>query len=180
MAKRHRPEIPKHIVVMTTPASPSTKSDCIFKRIITIFTSLGLAVLYGWLACLVRQPDDGFNFQWRWSGLIWAIIGLGSTAYFWYKIWPKTRPARADRVNDLKGALAFALPNLWWLTLPLRPHSDQYSWGELTGFIAPLAIVICYEQVLVRLVKTFQRVDAEDLKALENSDENSTPGIREK
>ncbi len=109
MAKRHRPEIPKHIIVMTTPASPSTKSDCIFKRIITDFTSLGLAVLYGWLACLVRQPDDGFDFQWRWSGLIWAIIGLGSTAYFGTKSGRKHVLSSSDRVNDLKGSLAVGL-----------------------------------------------------------------------
>jgi hypothetical protein len=84
-----------------------------------IFTALSLAATCGWLGGFVRQPDGDLSFHWRWMVVVWALIGLASSAYFWRKIWPPGKGA-ATRRGIIEGTMALAVPGIWWLTFPLR------------------------------------------------------------
>src|ERR1700761_6162375 len=150
------------------PAQTASASGSGFslRFLVAILTALGLAVLYGALASLAQLPGGEVSFHWSWITLMWVVVGFGSTLYFWRKVWP-ANGVHPSHKAVFKGTLAFALPNLWWLTAPLRPHSDQFVWAEATAVIVPLMIVTYDELVVKRLFKGFENMDAEDLKALE-------------
>lgn len=143
---------------------PPDASDAPFKRMITLSTALSLGLAYGWLAGFVRQPNGDLSFAWRWLVLPWALIGLGSTAYFWRKVWPPPRRPDATRKDIVKGSLALALPGLWWLLFPLRSLSGQHFWQVVEG-LSIAAIVLTFGAFMVmRLGKAFEEDDGEEGK----------------
>ena len=79
---------------------------------------------------------------WRWPILIWVIIGLGSTIYFWHAIWPPQNRT-ATRRQIVLGVIVVVLPGLWWLIFPLRSLSGQHAREVITGLIAA-AIVLSF------------------------------------
>lgn len=148
-----------------TPQSPAGPQapDVLFKRLFIIFTTVGLAAAYGWLAGFVRQPNGSFLFEWRWLVLPWVIIGLASTIYFWRKIWPPYNrpPARLDIV---KGCIALLLPGLWWMIFPLRHLSGQHLRDVITGLVAAAIVLSFGAWMIIRLGRAFESDGSEHKK----------------
>jgi hypothetical protein len=152
------------------PAANST--DALFKRIIIVACALSLATMYGWLACFDRQPKGDFYFHWRWSALLWIVIGLASNAYFWRKIWPPAGRAAATRKDVIKGSIVLGVPGLWWLTFPLRFLSGQHFWDVMTGLIAAALVLSFGAWMVIKLIKAFEKSDSDDLNALNAAEQN--------
>lgn len=134
---------------------PPAAGDTGFKRMFVILTALSLAAAYGWLAGFVRQPNGDFSFHWRWLVLLWALIGLASTIYFWRKIWPP-HDLPATRKGIVKGTFALLLPGLWWLVLPLRSLSGQHFWDVVKGLVAAIIVLSFGAWMIIRLGKAFE------------------------
>jgi hypothetical protein len=103
----------------------------------------------------VRQPDGDFTIRWRWMVLVWAFVGLASTVYFWHKVWPPGTRA-ATRKGIIKGAIALALPGVWWLILPLRSQSGQHLWQVLEGLTAAALVLTFGAWMIFRLGRAFE------------------------
>ena len=130
-------------------------------------TALSLAAAYGWLAGFARQPNGDLSLQWRWPILLWVLIGLGSTVYFWRAIWPP-RNQPVTRKGVVLGTIVLLLPGLWWFILPLRSLSGQHARQVITGLIAAAIVLSFGAWMVIRLVRSFENEDAEDLKNLED------------
>ena len=142
---------------------PLPADDAPFKRIIVVGTTLSLGAVYGWLAGFVRQPDGDLIFHWRWLVLVWALIGLGTTAWFWRKIWPQAGRPAVTRKDIVLGSLALALPGLWWLIFPLRSMRGQPHFWEVVTGLSIAAVVLTFGAFMIfRLVKGFEEEDAEE------------------
>jgi hypothetical protein len=115
-----------------------------------------------------------FNFHWRWSALLWILIGFGSSLYFWQKAWPGD-DSRATRKGIIKGSAVLLLPCLWWLTFPLRFLSGQHFWDVAIGLAAAAAVLSFGAWMVIRLIKAFERSDTEDLNALDSANAGSAP-----
>lgn len=139
--------------------APVPSTDALFKRLVTIFTALSLAGIYGWLAGFARQTNGDLSFQWRWAILPWALIGLGSTAWFWRKIWPPPNRPEATRKDILAGSIVLLAPGLWWLVLPLRSLSGQHFWDVTEGLTAAAIVLSFGAWALVRLGRAFEESD---------------------
>jgi hypothetical protein len=152
--------------MLANPPSPADKppdaSDVLFKRFIAISTALSLAAAYGWLAGFARDPNGGLAFQWRWPILPWALIGLGSTAYFWWKIWPPPNRPVATRKDIVTGSIVLAVPGLWWLIFPLRSLSGQHFWNVVEGLTVAAMVLTFGAGMVIRLVKGFEEEDADN------------------
>ena len=135
---------------------PPDASDAPFKRMITVSMAASLGAAYGWLAGFVRQPNGDLSFQWRWLVLLWAVLGLGSTIYFWRKIWPPSNRPDATRKDMVKGILALALPGLWWLLFPLRSLSGQHFWNVVEGLGIAAMVLSFGAFMVIRLAKAFE------------------------
>lgn len=123
---------------------------------IVVSTAASLGAAYGWLAGFVRQPNGDLSFQWRWLVLLWAVLGLGSTIYFWRKIWPPPNRPEATRKDIVIASIVLAMPGVWWLLFPLRSQSGQHFWQVLTG-LSIAAIVLAFGAFMViRLAKAFE------------------------
>jgi|SRR5580698_7740528 hypothetical protein len=129
--------------------------DLLFRRMVIWSTALSLAVAYGWLAGFVRQPDGDLTFQWGWRVLVWALIGLISTVYFWRKIWPPGDRA-ATRRGIVEGAVAAGLPGIWWLIFPLRSQSGQHLWQVIEGLTAAAIVLTFGAWMIIRLMRGFE------------------------
>ncbi|HUA65021.1 MAG TPA: hypothetical protein VME24_04180 [Alphaproteobacteria bacterium] len=133
----------------------SSGGDVLFRRLAIWSIALILAATYGWLAGFVRQADGGLIFHWRWLVLIWAGIGFVSTVYFCHKIWPReSRPA--TRKGIIEGAIALALPALWWLIFPLRSQSGQHLWEVIAGLTAAVLVLSFGAFLIYRLGRAFE------------------------
>lgn len=161
--------------VPQSPVNPSPASDVLFRRIISVFTALSLAVAYGWLAGFVRQPNGDLSFHWRWPVLLWALIGFFSTVYFWRKIWPPEGRPNAARKEIVKGSIALLLPGLWWLLFPLRSQSGQHLRDVTEGLIAAALVLTFGAWLVIRLGRGFEDDAAGDIPP-----EKSEPGGDEK
>ncbi len=154
-------------------------SDALFRRMIIVATALSLAATYGWLACFDRQTDGNIYFHWRWNGLWWIFIGLGSSLYFWQKIWPPEKARAATRSEVVMGSAALVLPGLWWAVFPLRFLSGQHFWDVVIGLAAAATVLTFGAWMVTRLIKAFERSDREDLAALKTTEarsEKENPG----
>jgi len=152
-------------------STPNTNfTDILFRRMVIISTALSLAAAYGWLACFDRQPSGDFNFHWRWNAWLWVFIGLGSTLYFWRKIWPPEDRPSATRREIVKGSAVLTLPGLWWILFPLRFLSGQHFWDVVIGLAAAAAVLTFGAWMVTRLIKAFERSDREDMNALNSAD----------
>lgn len=116
--------------------------------------------MYGWLACFVRLPSGDFHFQWRWEGLLWVIVALLSSVYFWRKIWPPS--GETTRNDKIKGSLALFVPCIWWLLLPLRFMSGQHFWDVMSGLIAAALVLTFGAWMVIHLIKAFEGSEGED------------------
>ena len=157
------------------PAPGTNFTDILFRRMVIISTALSLAAAYGWLACFDRQPGGDFNFHWRWNAWLWVFIGLGSTLYFWRKIWPPADRPAATRREIVKGSAVLALPGSWWILFPLRFLSGQHFWDVVIGLAAAAAVLTLGAWMVTRLIKAFERSDQEDLNALNAADAAAAP-----
>lgn len=144
-------------------AQPPDANDIRFRRIVVAGTAVSLAVAYGWLAGFARQPDGDLSFEWRWPILLWVFIGLGSTIYFWRAIWPPKNQT-ATRRNIVPGVIVVALPGLWWLIFPLRSLSGEHAREVITGLIAAAIVLSFGAWMVIRLIRSFENEDSEDLK----------------
>jgi hypothetical protein len=133
----------------------SDQRDLLFRRMVIWFTALSLAGAYGWLAGFVRQPNGDLTFHWRWLVLVWALIGLFSTVYFWRKIWPPGNRA-ATRKGIVEGSIAAGLPGLWWLIFPLRSQTGQHLWQVVEGLTAAAIVLTFGAWMIIRLMKGFE------------------------
>ncbi|HEV2456452.1 MAG TPA: hypothetical protein VGY98_19470 [Verrucomicrobiae bacterium] len=129
--------------------------DLAFRRMVSLSTAASLAVAYGWLAGFVRQADGDLTFHWRWLVPIWAFIGFASTIYFWRKIWP-AQNRMATRRGIANGAIALALPGIWWLIFPLRSQSGQHLWQVIEGLTAAALVLTFGAWMIIRLGKAFE------------------------
>jgi hypothetical protein len=145
--------------------APANSTDTLFKRIIIVACALSLATMYGWLACVDRQPDGSFNFHWQWIALLWIAIGVVTNAYFWRKVWPSSAQATVTRKDIFTGAVVLGVPCLWWLTFPLRFLSGQHFWDVMAGLIAAAAVLSFGAWMVIKLIKAFEQSDTDDLKA---------------
>ncbi|MGH7941881.1 MAG: hypothetical protein ACREFR_12510 [Limisphaerales bacterium] len=119
------------------------------------FTTLSLALAYGWLAGFVRQPDGDLTFHWRWRVAIWAFIGLASAAYFWGKAW-RSDNRKPPRLGLLKATVVLAVPGIWWLIFPLRSLSGERFWQVIEG-LAVAAVVLAFGAwMILRLARAFE------------------------
>jgi hypothetical protein len=155
---------------MTAPNFPqdTSKRDDLFRRRVTIATAVCLAAGYGLLDCFYHRENIGIQFHWRWSALLWIMIGEGSATFFWHKIWPPQNYPAATRKGVIIGAIVFVLPALWWLAPPLR-----FLIGRHFGDAAPALVVVamavsCGVWLITRLIKAFQSSDEFDLNALKS------------
>ena len=155
---------------MTAPdfLQNTSKYDGLFRRRVTIATAICLAACYGLLACFDHQEDRGIHYHWRWSALLWVMIGEGSATFFLHKIWPPPNYAVATRKGAIIGGIVFVLPALWWLAPPLR-----FLIGRHFGDAAPALVVVamavsCAVFLITRLIKAFQSSDEFDLNALKS------------
>jgi hypothetical protein len=137
-------------------APPPSESDGPFRRMITLSTASSLGVAYGWLAGFVRQSNGDLTFQWRWPVLLWAVIGLGSTIYFWRKIWPPADRPDATRKDIVEGSVALALPGVWWLLFPLRSLSGQHFWQVVEGLSIAAVVLTFGALMVIRLGRAFE------------------------
>jgi FtsH-binding integral membrane protein len=161
--------------------SPTAKaSDALFKRIIIVSCALSLVTMYGWLACFDRQQNGDFYFHWRWIALLWIVIGLASNAFFWRKIWPPEGRAIATRKDIIIGSIVLGAPCLWWLTFPLRFLSGQHFWDVMTGLIAAAIVLSFGAWMVIKLIKAFEKSDADDLNALDTAEQNPKAAPTEK
>jgi hypothetical protein len=150
----------------------TSKSDVWFRRRVTIVTAIFLAAGYGLLACFDRQKGMNFHFYWRWSALLWIMIGEGSATFFWRKIWPPPNYPPATRKGVVVGITILALPGLWWLAPPLRFFIGQHWGGAVPALIVVATAVSCAVWLITRLVKAFQSSDEFDLEALKSEEQN--------
>lgn len=148
-------------------AQPPDVNDVRFRRMVVVGTALSLAVAYGWLAGFVRQPDGDLAFQWHWPILAWALIGLGSTVYFWRAIWPPQNRT-ATRKDIVLGSVVAVLPGLWWLIFPLRSLSGQHAHEVTEGLIAAAIVLSFGAWMVFHLIRSFENEDAQDLKNLDD------------
>jgi FtsH-binding integral membrane protein len=155
------------------PKPSSASSDAFFKRMVAIFTALSLAAAYGWLAGFARGADGDFAFHWRWQILLWAVIGLVSTLYFWRKIWPPENQPAAARKDIVEGSLTLALPGLWWLIFPLRFLSGQHFWNVVEGLTIAAVVLTIGAFMIIRLGKAFENDDKAEIGSSASNDENS-------
>jgi hypothetical protein len=123
---------------------------------ITLSTALSLGLAYGWLAGFVRQSNGDLTFHWRWQVIAWALIGLGSTAYFWRKVWPPANRPAATRKDFVIGCFDLAVPGLWWLLFPLRSLSGQHFWQVVTGLSIAAVVLAFGAFMVIRLGKAFE------------------------
>jgi hypothetical protein len=171
-----RPKIFKlEWTAMSEDPSASGTSDVLFKRVIAISTALALAAAYGWLAGFARDLDGGFSFHWRWQILLWAIIGLASTFYFWRKIWPPENRPPAKRKDIVAGSIALGVPGVWWLIFPLRAlsGSGQHFWQVVLGLSIAAAALTFGAWMIVRLGRGFEEEDADNAKVGASNDDDS-------
>jgi len=157
------------------PKTSQTVTDTVFKRFITIFTAVSIAAMYGWLGGFESQPDGNVNFHWRWGVLMWALVGVFSTIYFWGKVWPPEGHANATSKDVIKGTIVFAIPGLWWLAFPLRNHSGRHFWDVMSGLIVVFLVLTFGACMIFRLVKTFEATDEFDLQNLKAEEKSSDP-----
>lgn len=129
--------------------------DILFRRMVIWFTALSMAAAYGWMAGFVRQANGELMFHWRWMIPVWALVGLGTTLYFWRKIWPPGNRA-STRGGIAQGIVAVAVPGIWWLILPLRAQSGQHLWEVLAGLAAAAVVLAFGAWMIVRLGKAFE------------------------
>ena len=150
--------------------SNTQATDVLFRRMVIISTALSLAAIYGWLACFDRQPNGDLYFHCRWNGLLWIFIGLGSSWYFWQKVWPPEHVPAAARKEVIKGSAALIAPALWWAIFPLRFLSGQHFWDVVIGLAAAATVLTFGAWMVIRLINAFERSDREDLDALKTTD----------
>ena len=150
--------------------SNTQATDVLFRRMVIISTALSLAAIYGWLACFDRQSNGDLYFHCRWNGLLWIFIGLGTTLYFWQKIWPPENVPAAARKEIIKGSVALVIPALWWAVFPLRFLSGQHFWDVVIGLAAAVTVLSFGACMVIRLINAFERSDREDLNALQTTD----------
>ncbi len=69
----------------------------------------------------------------------------------------------------ITGSAVLLVPCLWWLTFPLRFLSGQHFWDVAIGLIAAATVLSYGACMVIRLIKAFERSDAEDLNALDSA-----------
>jgi hypothetical protein len=140
----------------------------LFRRRVTIATAVCLAACYGMLACFDHQEAGGVHFHWRWSALLWAMVGEGSATFFWHKIWPPPKYPAATRKGAIIGTIIFILPALWWLAPPLRFLIRRHFGDAAAALVVVAMAVSCGVWLITRLIKAFQSSDEFDLNALKS------------
>jgi hypothetical protein len=143
-----------------------------YKRVVTVLSAACLGAIYSWLACFEPSTEGASHFHWRWMALLWIIIGVGSSTFFWHKIWPPSHYPIASRNGIIKGLVMILVPMLWWLTLPLRHLVGERCWNIITAFAA-VAMALSYGAwMITRLLKFFESSDEYDLKILSSDEQN--------
>ena len=160
---------------MTSPDSPQDTSNYynLLRRRVTITTSVFLAVCYGLLACIYHREGDGIHFQWRWSALLWLMIGEGSATFFWHRIWPPQNYPAITRKGFIIGTIVIVFPALWWLVPPLRILILRHFGDAAPAIVVVAMTVSCAVWLITRVVKAFQSSDEFDLAALKSGEQNS-------
>jgi hypothetical protein len=148
-----------------TPAEPSSQSDLLFRRIVAVSMALCLGLTYGWLAGFVRESDGNLTFHWQWMVLVWALIGIGSSIYFWRCIWPPPNRPEATRKQIVAGSIVLGVPGLWWLIFPLRSLSGQHFWQVMEGLTVAAIVLTLGAFMIIRLGKAFENDDEADPNA---------------
>ena len=158
------------------PTATPPGTDTLFKRLVTLFTALCLMLAYGWLAGFVRQPNGDVTFQWRWPIVAWALVGLGTSIWFWRKVWPPENRPPATRKDIVIGSIVLGLPGLWWITFPLHFLSGQHFWDVIEGLIAAAIVLSGGAWAVTRLGKAFESDDPGglDVPAARNSSATGT------
>lgn len=151
------------------------ESNALLRRVVVIGTVLSLAVSYGWMASFDRQPGGESAFRWNWAILVWILIGVGSSLYFWRQIWPPKERSQPTRTQIVLGSAVLVIPGLWWLTTPLWHLKGQTLRDVGGGLIAAVMVLSFGAWMVTRLIKAFDNVDRQDLADLDTT-EASAPG----
>ena len=140
-----------------------SSTDGGFKYAIIISTALTFAAVFGWLACIDRQENGDLDFRWHWSALLWIVIGIASTIYFWRQVWPAQNDSSVGKRNRLvKGWTALLIPSLIWMTYPLRFLSGKHFTDVLAGLTAAAIVLTLGALMLFRLIKGFNENEPTD------------------
>jgi hypothetical protein len=148
--------------------SAKQRQNLWYKRIVTVLAAACLGAMYSWLACFMPSTEGSSHFHWRWMALLWIIIGVGSSTFFWHKIWPPSHYPAVSKNGIIKGIVALILPAIWWLAFPLRFWVGEHYWNIITAFVL-VAMALSYGAwMITRLVKAFEQSDEYDLSILKS------------
>src|SRR5262249_8391932 len=85
--------------------------------------------------------------------------------YFWRSIWPPQNRT-VTRKGIVLGCVVLLLPGLWWIISPLRSLSGQHAHEVITGLIAAAIVLSFVAWMVIRLIRSFENEEAEELKAI--------------
>jgi hypothetical protein len=147
---------------MTSGQDKQSSTDGGLKRAIIVSTTLLMAAVFGWLACIDRKENGDLDFRWHWGASLWIAIGLGCTFYFWRQVWPQNDSPDGKRKRLIKGWAAFLIPSLIWMTYPLRFFSGKHFTDVLAGLTAAAIVLTFGGWMLSRLIKGFNKNEPAD------------------
>lgn len=129
-----------------------------FARIASFATALSFAVVLGSVACLVWSPNAGLGFRWRWTALVWMVIGASAGVYLWQLIGRLERqPGPAARKRLVLYCLVLLVGGLAVFAYPFRFVPPEKFRDVLIGLMAALAVLSFAGWMLFVLFRALNR-----------------------
>lgn len=142
-------------------ATSPERSARVFWRIASVSTALSFAVVLGSVACLGWSPSAGLGFGWRWTALIWMIVGAAAGLYLWQLIGRlEKQPGPVARKRLVLYCLALLVGGLAVFAYPFRFVPPEKFRDVLIGLVAALAVLSFAGWMLFLLFRALNRSEA--------------------
>ena len=140
----------------TPPQLP--QGERIFGNIVAGSTAIAFGAVFCSLACVGRNANGALDFQWRWTALIWLLIGAAGGWFFWQLAWwSETAPQRRAKLWFFWYCFLLGLLTLFLFLRPLKYVAAENVRDVVIGLLLAFAVLSLFGYMIFSLVRFFSR-----------------------
>lgn len=125
-----------------------------FKRLVFVGSALGLAAVFGSLACLGPDAAGGFYLRWRWTALLWmlggALVDLWCLSLVW-RAEDESPPQPLWRMICGYGVLGLA--GIGAFLYPIRFVPNERLRDVIVGLVSAIGAVVLGLLILYSILR---------------------------
>jgi hypothetical protein len=136
----------------------SENGERTFSNIVAGSTAVAFALVFASLACVGRNPAGVLDFQWKWTALIWMVVGACGGWFFWRLAWWSERASRPHaKACFLAFCALLCLLTLFLFVRPLKFVARENMWDVLIGMGLAVVVLTLFGYMIFTLVQWFSR-----------------------